>query len=142
MGHTLRRLFAHLRACPREALFTERPLQEQRNEQVLFPFPTPQHKHRANYRNQPSTDTCYLTCLYQAHCNTPLTPPPSTPLPHFDGTALPSQIASVPGQQIPSPRRIAQPPTKTLSHNLGVLWSLSSNGDVDRFHFTSRPEHT
>ena len=37
LGHTVGRLFAHLGASPREVAFTEKPLQEQRNWQVLFP---------------------------------------------------------------------------------------------------------
>ena len=70
MGHTVRRLAAYLRMCPRVAVFTERHLHEQRNWQAPFPSLPPQHKHRATCRNQCSISIPHLTCLGQA-------PPPS-----------------------------------------------------------------
>ena len=61
----MKRLFTHLGVSPRESALTERPLQEQRNCQALFPSPAYPHKHKATYRKQ-LTDTSYQTCLHQA----------------------------------------------------------------------------
>lgn len=87
LGHTVERLFAHLRAHPKEASFTERCLWEQSNWSVPFPFTTLQFMHRATCRKQLNTHTSYLTSLHQALLPYALVEPP-----------LPVKLAGLPMQ--------------------------------------------
>lgn len=97
----------------RKAVFTERPLWEQRNWQVPLPSPTLQHKHGVTCGNQPRASTHYLICLHQV-------PPPCAPVePPFPG-----MLASVPKQPASSPRKPTQTPVPTTCPNLGVWGAL------------------
>lgn len=108
-GHTVGRLFAHVRACSREAAFTQRHFQEQKNVQVSFSSPSPQDKHRTTCGNQCSADTPYLTSLYQSHL-----------LPNSSVTALLSYTCFSPRVELISHQYyISQPKSFSGSH---FLW--------------------
>lgn len=119
---------AHLGQCPRGAALMERPLKEQRNWQEPFPFPAPQHKHRATYGNQCSIHTPYLTCLHQA----------SLPCAWIE-LPLPVMFASVLALWAPSPRSLAQILAHTVPLEAGYLQGLGSSGGGDKLHSTSTP---
>ena len=95
------RLFAHLRACPREATFMEVPLWgvplwEQRKWKAPFPLPAPSIS-----RGSPVATSSALTLATQF--------PAPTTFPHNSNkTAFPSHTCLSPSMAGPTPRRLVQ----------------------------------
>ena len=111
LGHRAGRLFTLLGPLPWEATFTETPLLEQRSWLAQFPSSTNQHKHRATWRKQLSTDTGCETCLHQG-----LHPCALVELPFF------VKFASVPEWSAPPLK------TSTKACPYHICWQESSSG--------------